>query len=140
VSHEHHQTEQQSPALSRAELDPHYLGFFDCFNQQRFFEAHEVLEELWLVDRSPDRAFYQGLIQLAGAFVHFQKNRLKPAASLLRLTASNLGKYPSPHHQFAVQEILGLIIGWLEALEKTDYLQHPFSQAPYPKLSLLSRT
>src|SRR5438105_6879363 len=28
------------------EFDAHYLGFFECFNRQEFFEAHEVLEEL----------------------------------------------------------------------------------------------
>jgi hypothetical protein len=28
--------------------DAHYLGFFACFNRQLFYEAHDVLEELWL--------------------------------------------------------------------------------------------
>ena len=32
-------------------LDAHYLGYFDCFNRQLFYEAHDVLEDLWLPDR-----------------------------------------------------------------------------------------
>ena len=53
------------------ELAAHYLGYFECFNRQLFFEAHEVLEELWLAQRDgPKGAFYKGLIQLAGAFVY----------------------------------------------------------------------
>src|SRR3989304_9926528 len=61
-------------------LPAHYLGYFDCFNRQLFYEAHDVLEEIWLADRhGPDGDFYKGLIQLAGAFVHVQKNRSGPA-------------------------------------------------------------
>ena len=29
-------------------VDPHYAGYFACFNRQLFYEAHDVLEELWL--------------------------------------------------------------------------------------------
>src|ERR1041385_3444222 len=54
--------------LRGRELDAHYLGYFECFNRQLYFEAHDVLEELWLTDRNgPNGAFYKGLIQLAGA-------------------------------------------------------------------------
>ena len=35
-------------SLQGREFDAHYLGYFECFNQQLFFEAHEVLEVLWL--------------------------------------------------------------------------------------------
>ena len=37
------------PRISSAEpkLDPSYVGFFQRFNEQQYFEAHEVLEELW---------------------------------------------------------------------------------------------
>jgi predicted metal-dependent hydrolase len=77
------------------ELDAHYLGYFECFNRQLYFEAHDVLEELWLTQRAgPNYAFYKGLIQLAGAFVHLKKNRLRPAAALFKLADANLEKYP----------------------------------------------
>src|SRR6266702_2966293 len=79
------------------ELDAHYLGYFDCFNRQLFYEAHDVLEDLWLPDRHGAAGnFYKGLIQLAGAFVHLQKNRLRPAAALFKLAQANLEKYPAP--------------------------------------------
>src|ERR1019366_7026896 len=78
--------------------DPQYVSFFECFNRQRFFEAHEVLEALWLPQRQgPNGLFYKGLIQLAGAFVHLQKNRLGPAVALFALAQTNLQKYPANH-------------------------------------------
>src|SRR5213082_4227435 len=81
-----------------ADLDAHYLGYFDFFNQQLFYEAHDVLEEIWLPERKgPNDAFYKGLIQLAGAFVHLQKNRLQPAAALFKLARTNFHPYAPIH-------------------------------------------
>src|SRR5438045_3475396 len=48
-------------------FDRHYVGFFRCFNAQLYYEAHDVLEEVWLPIRGqPQARFYQGLIQTAG--------------------------------------------------------------------------
>ena len=99
-------------------LDAHYLGYFDCFNRQLYYEAHDVLEELWLADRrGPDGDFFKGLIQLAGAFVHIQKNRRGPAAALFRLARANLEKYPSRHRRLDVLASLTLIDHWTRRLD-----------------------
>src|SRR5580698_10045868 len=88
-------------------LDPHYLGYFDCFNRGEYYEAHDVLEQLWLKDRQgPNGAFYKGLIQLAGAFVHLRKERLRPAAALFKLAGANLGRYAGTHERLAVSAVL----------------------------------
>jgi predicted metal-dependent hydrolase len=119
------------------ELDPHYLGYFQCFNRQQFYEAHDVLEELWLpVRRTPEGDFFKGLIQLAGAFVHLQKNRLKPAAALFRLAAANLKKYPLDHHALHLPGVLRVIQTWLEALESQDFLRNPLLFCGVPELHL----
>src|SRR6185295_1177463 len=98
--------------------DAHYLGYFDCFNRQLFYEAHDVLEELWLGQRSgPNYAFYKGLIQLAGAFVHLQKNRLRPAAALFKLAEANLKQYPARHQDLDLTSVLVLNQTWLQRLE-----------------------
>jgi len=48
--------------------DPRLTGYFECFNSGRYYEAHDVLEDLWLRQGKthPDHAFHKGLIQLAG--------------------------------------------------------------------------
>src|SRR6266446_3502559 len=95
------------------DLDPHYLGYFECFNRQLFYEAHEVLEQLWLPARhGPESPFYKGLIQLAGAFVHLQKGRVQPAASLFDLAKENLETYAPVHLQLNVSAVLRLIKVW----------------------------
>ena len=109
--------ESMIDSLRGRDLDAHYLGFFDCFNRQLFFEAHEVLEELWLAQRGQSNdLFFKGLIQLAGAFVHIQKQRRGPALALLNLAQENLSKYPGFHAQLNLGDTQALIQTWREWL------------------------
>lgn len=121
------------------DLDAHYLGYFQCFNQQLFFEAHEVLEELWLSERGNSKdLFYKGLIQLAGAFVHLQKNRLPPAAALLRLAKANLARYPSSYERLEVAHVEKMILEWLDRIQATPTGTNPLRVFGPPRLLLLN--
>ncbi len=92
-------------------FDPCYLGYFECFNTHRYYEAHDVLEHLWVKEgrSATDYAFYKGLIQLAGAFVHLKLQythprhpkhgkRLAPARRLFLCAGENLMPF-SPFHR-----------------------------------------
>src|SRR3954452_23042951 len=95
------------------DLDAHYLGYFECFNRQLFYEAHDVLEELWLGQRhGPNDGFYKGLIQLAGAFVHLQKDRVGPAAALFKLSRKYLTPYAARHEDLDLERVHSLIDQW----------------------------
>jgi predicted metal-dependent hydrolase len=123
------------------EQDAHYLGYFDCFNRQLFYEAHDVLEDLWLPDRrGANGDFYKGLIQLAGAFVHLQKNRLRPSAALFKLARMNLEKYPSVHEQLNLEAVQLLIAGWLFRLEKDEFTINPLTPTSIPQLALQKKS
>jgi predicted metal-dependent hydrolase len=119
------------------DLDAHYLGYFECFNRGLFYDAHDVLEELWLADRhGPNHSFYKGLIQLAGAFVHLQKNRLRPSAALFKLALANLKKYPSVHERLDLVRVILLIEDWLHQLEAGQFAVNPLTDASAPKIAL----
>src|SRR5207249_8294460 len=64
----------------------------DLFNQERFWEAHEVLEEIWHPATGVDRDTIQGLILTAAAFVHYQKNEKSVCVSILGRAKEKLGK------------------------------------------------
>ncbi len=118
------------------DFDAHYLAYFECFNRQLFFEAHDVLEHLWLAERKgPNDLFYKGLIQLAGAFVHFQKNRLQPAFALLRLAEANLSQYPPFHEGLEAGQVREMIGAWLDGREPAGQSQNPLSGGNCPKLT-----
>jgi hypothetical protein len=115
------------------DLDAHYLGYFECFNRGWFFEAHDVLEELWLAEgkAGPNYGFYKALIQLAGAFVHLQKNRLGPAAALFRLARTYLARYPDKHERLDLAEVRAWIEEWLTRLAGAE--SNPFPAVPAPR-------
>jgi predicted metal-dependent hydrolase len=124
------------------ELDRHYTGYFAAFNAQRYYEAHDILEHLWLRTEGADRDFYQGLIQLAGAFVHLQKNflhpehpkhatRRLPAARLFARAAQRLESYRPVHRGLDVDAVVHLC--WQTA---ADCAQHPWHPARAPQLHL----
>jgi predicted metal-dependent hydrolase len=118
-------------------VDPRYAGYFALFNQQKFYEAHDILEDLWLPDRKgPNGDFYKGLIQLAGAFVHLQKGRLRPSAALFKLAQANLDKYPPFHERLNLTAVQQLIAGWLWRLEKDEFTVNPLTNAMPPQLAL----
>jgi predicted metal-dependent hydrolase len=119
-------------------LDAHYLAFFECFNKGLFFEAHDVLEELWLPRRKESiGSFYKGLIQLAGAFVHLQKGRLRPAGALFKLARANLERYRPAHERLDVQAILELINDWLGQLEQGGFNSNPLHLKGAPEIKLI---
>ena len=121
VTHKSSKIAEMVSRFEGQELDARYLGFFDCFNRGLFYESHDVLEDLWLLDRKgPDGDFYKGLIQLAGAFVHLQKGRLQPCGALLRLARSNLAKYPAFRHQLDLNGVLELTREWEKIVEKAN--------------------
>jgi len=118
-------------------LDARYLGYFDCFNRQLFYEAHDVLEDLWLLDRKgPNGDYYKGLIQLAGAFVHLQKNRLRPAEALFQLAKANLEKYPVRHEATDLTCLLKLIADWRSKLADGGFERNPLASNAPPLLAI----
>jgi uncharacterized protein len=50
------------------------------FNQERFWEGHEVLESLWRVAAGEEKSLIQGIILVCAAYVHLQKD--EPAVAL----------------------------------------------------------
>ena len=64
------------------DYDPRYLAGILFFNEQDFFEAHEVWEDLWAESHGNERRFYQGLIQAAVGLFHFSGGNLGGAVKL----------------------------------------------------------
>lgn len=138
---------EQLGATHEAALDPCYVGFFKCFNAQRYYEAHDVLEHLWLKGRDENYAFFKGLIQVAGAFVHLQKQflrpahpkdagRLRPAARLFKIAMNNLNAYRPQHLHLDVEALHALCAGQVAQIVAGDFQQNPWAPERAPQLAL----
>tara|TARA_B100001013_G_scaffold7707_1_gene4773 strand:- start:223 stop:648 length:426 start_codon:yes stop_codon:yes gene_type:complete len=138
VSGKDHKVAALLESVEAGPHDPHFAGYIRCFNERNFYEAHDVLESLWLQDRNgPDGDFFKGMIQFAGAFVHLQKQRPRPALKLFRLAAAYLAKYPSPHLALDVGKILRLAKGWGDAAQALGREGNLLSKQHPPKLGLI---
>jgi predicted metal-dependent hydrolase len=126
---------------------PCYVGFFRCWNEQRYYEAHDVLEHLWLRTESEDANYFKGLIQAAGGFVHLQKQherpnhpkdsrRLYPAVRLFRLAEKNLAPYAPSRHRLDVRGLLQLVQEQVEKILASNYQRNPWTPENAPKLDL----
>ena len=142
--------EAVKPDHTDVEKHPYYRAFFGCWNEQQYYEAHDVLEQLWLNTASPDADFFKGLIQAAGAFVHLQKHfeypshakhsrRLPPAARLLRLAEKNLANFAPWHHALDVAALCKLLSRYADEIVASDYRINPWSPETAPKLELRIR-
>jgi uncharacterized protein len=60
------------------------------FNEQRFWESHEVLEQIWRDSQGTERDAIQGLILTAAAFVHYQKNEPEVFFSVIKRARAKL--------------------------------------------------
>jgi hypothetical protein len=77
-------------ASARGEMQTLREGI-DLFNEERFWEAHELLEEIWHPATGVERDIIQGLILTAAALVHYQKNENDVCVSILGRAKSKLG-------------------------------------------------
>ena len=136
-----------SLGLETQQYDPCYLAYFGCFNTREYYEAHDVLEHLWLKGDQKTYAFYKGLIQLAGAFVHLRKQRerpdhpkdgrrMHPAVRLFALASANLAPSGPVYDGLSIPAVLRLIDDHVDAIQRTDYRVNPWSPDSAPSLQL----
>ena len=137
------------PASPEASSQDYYAAFFRLWNAQKYYEAHDVLEQLWLVEKNEEQArFYQALIQAAGAFVHLQKNfeqpshakhgrRLRPATRLFSLALRNLEDFPDEYHALDLVQFRKLLLRYRDVIIAVDFKNNPWSPETAPRLALV---
>jgi len=64
------------------------------FNARRFYECHDVWEEIWMELGGDERTFYQGLIQIAVGLYKVETGNHSGARSLLRKGIDKLALVP----------------------------------------------
>ena len=103
-------------------LDPIQEGI-RLFNEEYFFEAHEVLEEVWRHEHGEPRLFLQGLIQVCAAYHHFQNGNLVGAITLLQRGADKMRHYPPRYLGIDASGLIAHIDGnrgRIEAIQRDD--------------------
>lgn len=100
----------------------HQLAFergVDLFNRACFFEAHEVLEDLWrsVGREDPGRRHWQGLVQLAVAFHHQSTGNFLGAHSVMERALRNLHGGEQTFPDLDLNRLRSELTPWREFLE-----------------------
>ena len=126
---------------------PCYEGYFECFNAGDYYEAHDVLEHLWLECRDGNHLYFKGLIQIAGAFVHLKKQharpehptdgrRLHPAVRLFALGIGNISPFAPLHMGLDVEAFCAMCHDWRMQIERSGFKTNPWSPDNKPGVAL----
>lgn len=99
--------------------------FFRLFNAGEYFAAHEALEAVWKARATPDRDFYQGLIQVAVALEHARRGNLPGARGVLESARRRLQPFFPLHRDL---DLAGLLEGAARHLESPH--DHPAPRLP----------
>ncbi len=99
-----------------------FLHGIGLFNRAEFFDAHEVLEDVWRAATGEEKKFLQGLIQVAVAFHHHSTGNKVGACSLLRRSAGNLAGYPENFGGIQLASLLKSLAQWRDALDNGSAL------------------
>jgi predicted metal-dependent hydrolase len=76
---------------------------------QRYFEAHEELEEVWRAAATEERDFFQGLVHVAVAWYQAGRGRPVATASQLEKAVRRLGPYATAHRGVDVAHVLAQV-------------------------------
>jgi predicted metal-dependent hydrolase len=96
------------------------------FNARRFYDAHEVWEDVWRESHGQEKRFLQGLIQAAVALHHHSTGNLGGAYSLMVRGGKNLAACPQEFGGIRVDTLLESLARWRAALESGgDPPAHP---------------
>ena len=94
-----------------------YVRGMHLFNNAEFFDAHEVLEDIWRAAPPHNKKFVQGLVQVAVAFHHYSTGNRVGMRSVLERAIRNLGEPAGMFGQIELAELLRSLNQWREALD-----------------------
>ncbi|WP_170109665.1 DUF309 domain-containing protein [Melghirimyces profundicolus] len=102
---------------------PLYLRFFKYYHAGRYWEAHEVLEELWQTQRDND--FYHGLIQVAAIMHQLKRGKVRGARKLSASAIRYLTPFSPETEGVDVRRVLRWLNRCLEVLPERPRIMDP---------------
>ena len=124
------------------ELHPRAKAGIALFNQGRYFEAHEELEAAWREETGKIRALYQGILQVAVAYLHITRGNYAGALKVYARSSKWLKDWPDVCRGMDVRQLRLEVETVMQALQKlgaekisefdTDLFK-PIKQRPNPR-------
>jgi hypothetical protein len=97
----------------------------ELFNAGHYFQAHEVLEDVWRAAPAGQKQFFQGLVQVAVALHHHSRGNRTGARSVLARSMANLAGYPDSYGGIDLAALRATLNRCQQALARGDALLPP---------------
>ena len=81
----------------------------ELFNDEKYWEAHEALESAWKGSSGAEKSILNGIILVAAAFVHDEKDEQEICLSILQRARKKLDGTGGAYHGIDVDRIADLI-------------------------------
>jgi len=118
---------------------PQFLEGIEHFNAGRYFDAHEVWEEIWLLASGDTKLFYQMLIQAAVALHHYERGNARGARGLYANVISKLERLPSVFMSIDLVDFSRQFRAVLVDLIENGDEAAPENHRQMPRIKLLGR-
>ncbi|MCC7392693.1 DUF309 domain-containing protein [Candidatus Sumerlaeota bacterium] len=113
-----------------------YRRFFDLFNEGDYFEAHEVLEDLWAIEVAPLKNYYKGLIQAAVAICHWERGNVSGAWRLWKSAREYLLPFPATYEGFDLGPFRNAVDQLFTPLRENLHIAPRIDKSLIPRLHL----
>ncbi len=88
------------------------------FNDERYWECHEILEDLWKKESGNEKSLLQGIILTCAAFVHSQKDENNICMSILGRAMEKLRGASGIYYEVDVDRFKKLILNIIDTEKK----------------------
>jgi uncharacterized protein len=79
------------------------------FNDERYWECHEVLEGVWKKTHEGEKDLVQGIILVAAALVHYQKDENDICLSIMRRATEKLSSTSGVYHDVDINRFQKMV-------------------------------
>jgi len=132
--------EQSAFDTTQSAIHPsHYLQGIEHFNAGRYFDAHEIWEEIWLQSSGDTKLFYQMLIQAAVGLYHYEHGNVRGARGMHANVVDKLERLPPFLMSLDLVDFSRQFRGFFIELIEHNNEAAPPNDRPRPQIQLLSR-
>jgi len=92
------------------------------FNNERFWECHEILEGVWKNCDGNEKFLVQGLILIAAGLVHYQKDEDSICVSIFNRALEKLENSSGNYHNIDIDKIKKIVGEMINSKDVTSFL------------------
>tara|TARA_B100000482_G_scaffold185653_1_gene162523 strand:+ start:1504 stop:1869 length:366 start_codon:yes stop_codon:yes gene_type:complete len=102
------------------QADPRFQKAVQLFNDGEWYDAHDVFEELWHETANPHRRCLQGVLQVAVAQLHLQRDNRRGATILFGEALGRLKRPGTPELGLDIEGLCTCVEQRLRSLQLNE--------------------